>query len=194
MSLYGASDADLEFDPLLEQRRIDLIHSAATLLDKNSLVRYERKTGQLQATDLGRVAAYYYVTHQTVAVYNDYLKPTLCDIDVLRLFSLSADFTHAQDAPFLLPSLLTLFRRGGPPAARSRSSTFVTEGGADEEEVGSDCDLLELTLRSKQIGGMPSGGALNSAESFRSRSRAPIVAPILTESSAGGFSSMSELL
>ena len=68
------------------------------------------------------------------------------------------------------------------------------EGGADEEEVGSDCDLLELTLRSKQIGGMPSGGALNSAESFRSRSRAPIVAPILTESSAGGFSSMSELL
>ena len=86
-------------------------------------------------------------------------KHTISSLQHALSLSLSADFTHAHDAPFLLPSLLTLFRRGGPPAARSRSSTFVTEGGADEEEVGSDCDLLELTLRSKQIGGMQRHGA-----------------------------------
>ena len=39
-SLYGASEAERESDPLLEQRRIDLIHSAATLLDKCGLLRY----------------------------------------------------------------------------------------------------------------------------------------------------------
>ena len=38
-SLYGASEAERESDPLLEQRRIDLIHSAATLLDKCGLLR-----------------------------------------------------------------------------------------------------------------------------------------------------------
>ena len=93
-SLYGASEADREEDPLLEQRRIDLIHSAATLLDKRSLVRYERKSGQLQPTDLGRVAAYYYVPHQTVSVYNEHLKPTVSDIDLLRVFALSSDFAQ----------------------------------------------------------------------------------------------------
>ena len=38
-SLSGASEAERESDPLLEQRRIDLIHSAATLLDKCGLLR-----------------------------------------------------------------------------------------------------------------------------------------------------------
>ena len=62
-------------------------------LDKCGLIKYERKSGQYQPTDLGRVAAYYYVSHATVSVYNDYLKPTLSDIDLLRLFSLSKDFS-----------------------------------------------------------------------------------------------------
>ena len=94
-ALYGASEArPRRHDPLLEQRRIDLVHSAATLLDKCSLVRYERKSGQLQPTDLGRVAAYYYVPHQTVSVYNEHLKPTVSDIDLLRLFALSSDFAN----------------------------------------------------------------------------------------------------
>ena len=72
-TLYGASDAELAADPLLEQRRIDLVHSAATTLDKCALIKYERKSGQFQPTDLGRVAAYYYVSHTTVAIYNDCL-------------------------------------------------------------------------------------------------------------------------
>ena len=58
------------------------------------LLRYERKSGQLQPTDLGRVAAYYYVPHKTVSVYNEYLKPTLSDIELLRLFALSTDFAN----------------------------------------------------------------------------------------------------
>lgn len=93
-SLYGASESELAADPLLEQRRIDLIHTAASTLDKCALIKYERKSGQFQATDLGRVAAYYYVSHQTVAVYNEHLKPTLSDIELLRLFSLSKDFAN----------------------------------------------------------------------------------------------------
>ena len=93
-SLYGASEGELSTDPLLEQRRTDLIHTAATTLDKCALIKYERKSGQFQVTDLGRVAAYYYVSHATVAVYNDFLKPTLSDIEVLRLFALSKDFAN----------------------------------------------------------------------------------------------------
>ncbi len=40
-------------DPMLEQRRGDLVHTAASLLDKGNLVKYDRKTGILQV-DLPR--------------------------------------------------------------------------------------------------------------------------------------------
>lgn len=45
-------------------------------------------------TKLGRVAAHYYVTHQSMGVFNDYLKPTMSDIELFRLFSLSSEFKH----------------------------------------------------------------------------------------------------
>lgn len=54
----------LDTDPLLLDRRLDLIHTAALLLDKHGLCRYDRKTGNFQATDLGRIASHYYVTYQ----------------------------------------------------------------------------------------------------------------------------------
>jgi len=92
--LYGISAEDAAADPYLEQRRLDLIHSAATILDRNHLLKYDKKTGALQVTELGRVASNYYITHQSLAVFNDYLKPTLSDIELFRIFSLSSEFKH----------------------------------------------------------------------------------------------------
>ncbi|XP_028391652.1 U5 small nuclear ribonucleoprotein 200 kDa helicase-like [Dendronephthya gigantea] len=93
-TLYGISHDDLEKDSLLEQRRADLIHSAASLLDKNNLVRYDRKTGNFQVTELGRIASHYYCTQNTIAVYNSLLKPTLSEIELFRVFSLSSEFKY----------------------------------------------------------------------------------------------------
>ena len=39
---------EVEADPLLEQRRADLIHTAASVLDKGNLVKYDRKSGAFQ--------------------------------------------------------------------------------------------------------------------------------------------------
>ncbi|CAB3996101.1 U5 small nuclear ribonucleo 200 kDa helicase, partial [Paramuricea clavata] len=93
-TLYGISHDDLEKDSLLEQRRADLIHSAASLLDKNNLMRYDRKTGNFQVTELGRIASHYYLTHHTISVYNSLLKPTLSEIELFRVFSLSSEFKY----------------------------------------------------------------------------------------------------
>jgi pre-mRNA-splicing helicase BRR2 len=46
--LYGVGISALEEDPLLEERRADLIHTAATLLNTNNLVKYDRKSGSFQ--------------------------------------------------------------------------------------------------------------------------------------------------
>jgi pre-mRNA-splicing helicase BRR2 len=40
------------------------------------------------------VAAHYYVTHRSMATYNEHLKPSMSDIELLRLFSLSAEFRY----------------------------------------------------------------------------------------------------
>ncbi|KAG2647950.1 hypothetical protein PVAP13_1NG004400 [Panicum virgatum] len=99
----------LESDKTLDERRADLIHSAANLLDRNNLIKYDRKTGYFQVTDLGRIASYYYISHGTISTYNEYLKPTMGDIELCRLFSLSEEFKYVgvrQDETVELAKLL----------------------------------------------------------------------------------------
>ncbi|KAK2558441.1 U5 small nuclear ribonucleoprotein 200 kDa helicase [Acropora cervicornis] len=93
-TLYGITHDEIEKDSLLEQRRADLIHSAATLLDKNNLVKYDKKSGNFQVTELGRIASHYYCTQETIATYNNLLKPTLSEIELFRVFSLSSEFKY----------------------------------------------------------------------------------------------------
>jgi pre-mRNA-splicing helicase BRR2 len=46
--LYGIDeDGEIVRDPLLVQRRADLVHTAATHLSKAGMVKYDRKTGAL---------------------------------------------------------------------------------------------------------------------------------------------------
>ncbi|XVF24492.1 hypothetical protein REPUB_Repub13aG0132700 [Reevesia pubescens] len=108
-TLYGLPADVLSRDLTLEERRADLIHSAAIILDKNNLVKYDRKSGYFQVTDLGRIASYYYITHGTISTYNEHLKPTMGDIELCRLFSLSEEFKYVtvrQDEKMELAKLL----------------------------------------------------------------------------------------
>ena len=93
-TLYGMTEDVLKDDPMLEQRRADLIHTAAALLDKNNLVKYDRRSGNLMVTDLGRIASHYYITNDSIATYNGLLKSTLSQIELFRVFSLSSEFKN----------------------------------------------------------------------------------------------------
>ncbi|XP_065353810.1 U5 small nuclear ribonucleoprotein 200 kDa helicase [Cloeon dipterum] len=93
-TLYGVSYDMLKEDPLLEQRRADLVHTAAVLLDRCGLAKYDRKTGALQVTELGRIASHFYCTHDSMSTYNQLLKPTLSEIEIFRVFSLSSEFRN----------------------------------------------------------------------------------------------------
>ncbi|KAL5562995.1 hypothetical protein UlMin_032742 [Ulmus minor] len=85
------------------------IHSAAIILDKNNLIKYDRKSGYFQVTDLSRIASYYYITHGTISTYNEHLKPTMRDTELCCLFSLSEEFKYVtvrQDEKIELAKLL----------------------------------------------------------------------------------------
>ena len=91
-SLYGVTVEDAEEDPYLIQKRIDIVHAAAMLLDKCNLIKYDKKTGKFQGTELGRIASHFYISHQSVATYNQHLKPSMSQIDLFRVFALSDEF------------------------------------------------------------------------------------------------------
>lgn len=82
----------LKSDPYLEDRRSDLIHTAAVHLDKANLIKYDKRSGNFQVTELGRIASHYYCTVESMITYNQQLKATLSEIELFRVFSMSSEF------------------------------------------------------------------------------------------------------
>jgi len=100
---------EYEHDTVLEQRRVDLIHAAAHVLEKGNLVKYDKKTGALQSTELGRIASHYYISHNSMATYNQHLQPGIGAIEMFRIFALSEEFKYIpirQDEKLELAKLL----------------------------------------------------------------------------------------
>jgi pre-mRNA-splicing helicase BRR2 len=90
-SLYEVG-IDYQDDPGLVQKRADVAHSAAVLLEKCNLIKYERSSGKFQSTELGRIASHYYVTYNSMATYNKHLKSTMSTLELFRVFALSNEF------------------------------------------------------------------------------------------------------
>ncbi|KAI0765441.1 Sec63-domain-containing protein [Fomes fomentarius] len=90
--LYSVGVDYLEDDPTLVQKRADIVHTAAALLEKCHLIKYERSTGRFQSTELGRIASHYYVTYSSMATYNQHLRPTMSHLELFRVFALSNEF------------------------------------------------------------------------------------------------------
>ncbi|KAH7035285.1 Sec63 Brl domain-containing protein [Microdochium trichocladiopsis] len=106
--LYSVG-AEYEDDGALEQKRVDLIHSAATVLKKANLITYDEKTGKLKATELGRISSHYYITHGSMDTYNKLIQPSITTIELFRVFALSAEFKYIpvrQDEKLELAKLL----------------------------------------------------------------------------------------
>ena len=90
--LYSVGIDYLEDDPTLVQKRADIVHTAAAMLEKCHLIKYERSSGRFQSTELGRIASHYYVTYSSMATYNQHLRPTMSHLELFRVFALSNEF------------------------------------------------------------------------------------------------------
>lgn len=82
----------MEDDATLIQKRADIVHSAANLLEKANLVKYDRASGRFTSTELGRIASHFYVTYNSMATYNQHLRPTMSTLELFRVFALSNEF------------------------------------------------------------------------------------------------------
>jgi activating signal cointegrator complex subunit 3 len=68
---YGVTNNELELDRELFAKRRALIEAAATRLDECRMVRFDRRTGALAPTDLGRSASFFYLRHETIDAFNE---------------------------------------------------------------------------------------------------------------------------
>eukprot|EP01130_Rhizamoeba_saxonica_P011676 TRINITY_DN4859_c0_g2_i1.p1 TRINITY_DN4859_c0_g2~~TRINITY_DN4859_c0_g2_i1.p1 ORF type:complete len:1866 (+),score=443.62 TRINITY_DN4859_c0_g2_i1:728-5599(+) len=94
--VYGCTIDDLELDPHLTGKKRELIVSAANKLDKNKMIRYDRKTGNFYVTALGRIASHYYIEADTIEMLNEKLMSHISDSIIFNVFSLCSEFENVM--------------------------------------------------------------------------------------------------
>ncbi|XP_034181076.1 activating signal cointegrator 1 complex subunit obelus [Osmia lignaria lignaria] len=80
----------------LERKRRELINTAATSLDKAKMIRYNVNTGDLSATELGRIASHFYLKYDTVEIFNEMMKDIMNEADILVMISHSQEFQQLK--------------------------------------------------------------------------------------------------
>merc|ERR1712137_513674 len=91
---YGISQVTRDRDPTLLQYRYDCLRKAAAVLHRCKMVRYVPESGALSITQLGRVAANYYIEHETMEGFNALLKNTLPRAKLLGMVSQAHEFSN----------------------------------------------------------------------------------------------------
>ena len=112
--LYSVGVDYPEDDGALVQKCTDVAHSAAFLPKKFQLIKHERLSGRFQSTELGQIASYYYVTYNSMVVYNQDLRSAMSSLQLFRDFALSNEFKFVPVSFFLeisyLPSVTFCFQ------------------------------------------------------------------------------------
>lgn len=107
---FGLSADALADDPSMAQRRMALVAEAAKTLNEARLLRFHERAGSLASTDLGRVAARFYIDYETARAFREGLQSAggdggfssaegaapLTDADVLRLVGSAGDFAQLK--------------------------------------------------------------------------------------------------
>lgn len=94
--VYGIDYVEVEQDPTLETKRRQLIHNAAMELDKAKMIRYNERTGDLNITDLGRIASHFYIKYDTVETFNQMIKPIMTESDVINMMANAQEFQQLK--------------------------------------------------------------------------------------------------
>lgn len=55
------------------------------------MIAFDGVTGALSITDLGRIAAKYYIRHSSIETFNARLQPEMTEADVLGVLSMSSE-------------------------------------------------------------------------------------------------------
>ncbi|KAF7352893.1 putative helicase mug81 [Mycena venus] len=94
--IYGIAREATGDDPQLGSKRNELITAAALKLADAGMIIFDRLSGDLTITDLGRIAAKYYIRYTSIEIFNKEFRPKMSEADVLAMLSMSTEFDQIQ--------------------------------------------------------------------------------------------------
>ncbi|CAA7259895.1 unnamed protein product [Cyclocybe aegerita] len=94
--VYGITGDAVQDDPRLGGKRNELVAQASRTLAATKMVTYDSTNGQYRITELGRIAARYYIRYQSVEIFNREFRPRMSEADVLGMLSQSTEFDQIQ--------------------------------------------------------------------------------------------------
>ncbi|KAJ7895943.1 Sec63 Brl domain-containing protein [Mycena olivaceomarginata] len=94
--IYGISRDMIGDDPQLGNKRNDLITAAASKLADAGMIIFDRLSGDLTITDLGRIAAKYYIRSASIEIFNKEFHQKMSEAEVLAMVSMSTEFDHIR--------------------------------------------------------------------------------------------------
>lgn len=83
-------------DPELVTRRRELVEQAAKKLSEARMIEFNQITNTFTITDLGRIAAKYYIRHASVQKFNELFRNKMSEADVLDMISKSTEVCLPQ--------------------------------------------------------------------------------------------------
>ncbi|KAK0538541.1 putative steryl acetyl hydrolase mug81 [Tilletia horrida] len=93
--VYGMTVAEVMDDPHLGSKRLQLVQNAIKRLAAAKMLVTHGGLGgtnELVITDLGRIAARYYIPCRTIEIFNEKLRAKMSEADVLHVLSMATDF------------------------------------------------------------------------------------------------------
>lgn len=103
--VYGLKYDAEKSDPYLRRYLTELIERVALALDNARMIRFDKISGCLSPTDMGRTASHFYIKYYTIMSFNELLKPAMTDDEILELVSQAQEFNQLKVRDDELPEL-----------------------------------------------------------------------------------------
>ncbi|WWC91889.1 uncharacterized protein L201_006838 [Kwoniella dendrophila CBS 6074] len=94
--IYGMPHDVTKDDPQLGNKRNELISQAARLLQAAKMIRYDEISNTFGISDLGRIAAKYYLRYQTIEIFNTKFNPRMSNADLFQMLCEATEFDQIQ--------------------------------------------------------------------------------------------------
>lgn len=78
-------------DPQLGSKRNELVTIAAQKLADARMIMFDRGSGSFTITDLGRIAAKYYIRYTSIEIFNKEFRLRMSEADVLGMLCMSTE-------------------------------------------------------------------------------------------------------
>lgn len=93
---YAIEWSEIRDDPMLVQRRRQMVIQAAKELQRSQMIIFNERTEELRSKDIGRIASQFYILHTTIQIFNTMMKPHSTEADILQMISMSGEFDNIQ--------------------------------------------------------------------------------------------------